>query len=871
MKKTKTISSLSSLTAALATLAAFAATAFGQGTTVDTARVPVLVNVAATVSITPPVGVAGLSGVTKNVAANRRDTLVFPIGQRTSVSHIGQERSDITPAFTYSMGSVSLRIPAHVYGSRAEISLYSVNGRRVLRGKADAAGGGFNMSRENVASGVYLLTVKGVDGNVFTSRLTHSGGRLNVSAAFSGENASLTALNRSANSAAAADGEWTITASASGYQTASYSIIPVGGMNPLQNITLVRPGECGYQTSFCGGMAISGVIHNSTAIPAEGACVFIRNFDRIQPSLNSTIAINGLENTCGDEWGDHPGGPCQFNTKPAPIDGGYYVYVKSGSVNSFRPEGAAHPNGWQNVIAGVRSELCGTPDTTPQLVMRTATNPLLMSDFPDPSVVRVGNAYYMVTTTMHFMPTTPIMKSYDLINWRIISYCADIIVDRPSFRFENGQEYSNGQWASSIRYFKGRFWVMIFGRGLDSFIFSTEDPENGPWVRSTLPNYYHDPSLFYDEDTDRIWVMHGYENIDLTEMEMVGTNSIRRRPNGVNRRILNDVGEGVQVYKLNGYYYAFTISWGPGRRAVYVNRSRNIDGPFEQRTVLNRVLDGGKGGGVAQGGIIQTPEGDWYGIFFQDRDAIGRVPVLVPMRWSADHWPVFGDANGNIPTTFQIRQVVNHEQNYFVSDEFDSNRLKLAWQWNHNPDNANWSLTARPGFLRLTARVARNVYYARNTLTQRTIEPSCTATTAIEVANMRDGDIAGLLVLLPRSGFVGVEQEGNQRFVVMYTGDNETQTPNRRGLNAEITREARVAFTGNRIYLRAICQFRRQGVTTETARFSYSLDGQTWTNIGTTLNMQWTMTHFTGARFGLFNYATRTAGGYVDFDYFRVR
>jgi beta-xylosidase len=279
--------------------------------------------------------------------------------------------------------------------------------------------------------------------------------------------------------------------------------------------------------------------------------------------------------------------------------------------------------------------------------------------------------------------------------------------------------------------------------------------------------------------------------------------------------------------------------------------------------VLNAGL-GSRPGGVAQGSIIDTPDGDWYGLFFQDRDAAGRMPVLVPMHWDDDGWPVFGDAQGGIPEEFQIKQEKNFQTNLYASDEFEETELPLAWQWNHNPDKANWSLTERPGYLRIrTGRTSRTVCHARNTLTQRTFEPACTGTIALEPAAMKDGDIAGLIALQAVSGFVGIEQEDGQKYIAMYTGSGN-------GTAAALTRWERIPFTGGRAYFKISFQFKTPRSSAETAAFSFSLDGKPWQSIGTTVALQYTMPHFTGYRFGLFNYATQEAGGYVDFDYFHV-
>jgi len=196
-----------------------------------------------------------------------------------------------------------------------------------------------------------------------------------------------------------------------------------------------------------------------------------------------------------------------------------------------------------------------------------------------------------------------------------------------------------------------------------------------------------------------------------------------------------------------------------------------------------------------------------------------------------------------------------------ASDEFTrragERALPLVWQWNHNPDNRMWSVSARPGWFRLTTgRVDTSVLFAKNMLTQRTFGPECSGSTAVDVSHMRDGDRAGLMLLQKRYGWVGVKMEGGVRSIVMVNSDQ--------GSPAEA---AAVPLNKDLVYLRADCDFTDRK---DKARFYYSLDGKKWVEIGSVLNMAYTLPHFMGYRFGLFDYATKEAGGYVDFDWFRV-
>lgn len=262
---------------------------------------------------------------------------------------------------------------------------------------------------------------------------------------------------------------------------------------------------------------------------------------------------------------------------------------------------------------------------------------------------------------------------------------------------------------------------------------------------------------------------------------------------------------------------------------------------------------------VAQGGLINTPKDDWYAYLFRDYGAVGRIPYLVPVRWE-EGWPKIGE-DGKVPQALNLPSSKGLIPGIVASDEFTRCKgrwaLPVVWQWNHNPDNKLWSLTARKGFLRLTTgRVDTSFLLAKNTLSQRTIGPASTGSTLIDVSNMKEGDFAGLALLQRKYGMVGVKYENGTKRVVMVSAQSERP--------AEVES---VPLTQEKIYLKVACDFREMK---DTAQFFYSLDGKTWKSIGSQLKMAYTIPHFMGYRFGLFNYATKEAGGFADFDYFRI-
>jgi beta-xylosidase len=492
----------------------------------------------------------------------------------------------------------------------------------------------------------------------------------------------------------------------------------------------------------------------------------------------------------------------------------------------------------------------------------SARNPIIHADVPDLAMIRVGDTYYMSSTTMHLSPGLPIMKSKDLVNWQMLNYAYDILGSVDALELKNGKNaYGAGSWASSLRHHQGTFYVTTFASTTGkTYVYTTQDIEKGPWKASSFTPSLHDHSLFFDDD-GRVYMLYGGGNLRLVEL-MADVTGVK--PGGFNQVVITNASavagtnimlnaEGTQMLKHNGKYYVFNIVWPRGgMRTVLVHRADKITGPYEGRVALQDQ-------GVAQGSLIDTPSGDWFAYLFRDYGAVGRIPYLVPVKWE-DGWPVLGE-NGKVTDTLNLPASTGAIPGIVASDEFERRAgeatLPLVWQWNHNPDNQLWSLTARPGFLRLTTgRVDTDFLSARNTLTQRTFGPECTGVTALDVSNLKDGDFAGLVLLQKHYGLVGVNAEGGTNYVVMVSAES--------GSPVEV---ARVPLEQTKVFLKAECDFQNRA---DVGRFYYSLDGSAWTKLGNPLKMRYTLPHFMGYRFGLFNYATKTPGGHADFDFFRV-
>jgi beta-xylosidase len=492
---------------------------------------------------------------------------------------------------------------------------------------------------------------------------------------------------------------------------------------------------------------------------------------------------------------------------------------------------------------------------------KKAKNPVILADVPDISIVRVSDSYYMSSTTMYMSPGVPVMKSTDLINWKIISYAYDTLADTDALNLMNGKNsYGRGSWASSIRYHDNTFLISTFSQTTGkTYIFSTKDIESGHWKISSFTPSYHDNSLFFDDD-GRTYLIYGNRRLGLVELN---SDASGVKPGGLDLVLIENasapsgttsgLGEGSQLFRVNGKYYLFNITWPRGgMRTVVIHRADKITGPWEGRVALQDK-------GVAQGGLVDTPDGRWFAYLFSDYGSMGRIPYLVPVRWE-DGWPVIG-IDGKVPDILDLPESKGLIPGIVASDEFRRRRgepaLPLVWQWNHNPDNSLWSVTVRKGFLRLTTgRTDTTFVEARNTLTQRTFGPTCSGSTSMDVTNINEGDFAGLALLQSKYGLVGVKYADGAKTIVMVNAQT--------GRPLEIEK---IPLGQKTVFLKAGCDFIDRK---DVASFFYSLDGKSWKQIGNQLKMEYSIPHFMGYRFGLFNYSTKDPGGFVDFDWFRI-
>ena len=510
-------------------------------------------------------------------------------------------------------------------------------------------------------------------------------------------------------------------------------------------------------------------------------------------------------------------------------------------------------------------------------------NPMLWADTPDPDVIRVGDTFYMVTTTMHLMPGAPIMASKDLKHWETVGYIFDRLTDSPKYDLLEGTVYGRGQWATSLKYHDGKFWALLApneaGPMGQTYIFTAPKAE-GPWTIHSRLRHFHDATLFFDDDGTP-YVFFGTGEMCQLTRDLKGVVEGSHRHYFQREADERGLLEGTRVIKHRGTYYALLIShvYAPGRhRREVCYRTKDLNGKWEKNVILES--DFGGFSYLAQGTIVDTEEGDWYGIMFQDRGGVGRVLTLSPVRW-IDGWPQLGDEQGKVPATMRPYRSLtpdpspngegsNYTRGIVCSDEFSSSKLGLHWQWNHNPIDKAWSLTERPGFLRLkTNRVVPNLYLAPNTLTQRMEGPTCSGFVCLDLSKMKDGDRAGLTAFNGDSGVLTVKKNGKKLTLEMSEQKVSLTDREKAVTNVDEKVIETIPLSSKKLWLRLDGDF--QPGHHDVANFFYSLDGEQWTQIGTK-NYRMSFDYrrfFMGTKFGIFNYATKKAGGYVDVDFFR--
>ena len=483
----------------------------------------------------------------------------------------------------------------------------------------------------------------------------------------------------------------------------------------------------------------------------------------------------------------------------------------------------------------------------------TYRNPILPSDYSDLDCIRVGDDYYAISSTMQFSPGMIILHSKDLVNWTLIGHAvADVTQIGPDMNWDRMNRYGRGVWAGAIHYAHGRFWVVFGAPDEGFFITSAEDPA-GPWEPLhplMLEGGWDDCCIFWDDDGQAYFIgthfADGYKTY-IWKMTPDGRFLIEDSRTLINQRAGREANK---LYKINGWYYHFFSEVSQGARVVMMQRSRSIMGPYTQRRQLtdrNREWNEPN-----QGGIVDTPSGEWYFITHHGTgDWEGRCMSLLPVTW-IDGWPILGATEGGEPGTMvfggtkpiQGHPVVTPQS----SDDFSTSVLGPQWEWNHHPRADKWSLTERPGYLRLRAfKPLRpdDLMTAGNTLTQRSFRTRKNVVIAkFDLSGMADGQKAGLCHFAKDHSALSVAQEGSVRRIEFRENGNLTKGP---------------VVEQNLLWIQS-----SWGLDGK-SQYAYSLDGNKFVPFGSVYQLSWG--HYRGDRIGLYSFNIKEDAGYVDIDF----
>ena len=510
-------------------------------------------------------------------------------------------------------------------------------------------------------------------------------------------------------------------------------------------------------------------------------------------------------------------------------------------------------------------------------------NPVLHADYSDPDVCAVGEDYFLTASSFNCTPGLPILHSKDLVNWKIVNYALKKV---EPVEYYNEPRHGKGVWAPSIRFHEGMYYIYWGDPDFGIFMVKTRDPY-GEWDKPVLVKAGKgmiDPCPLWDDD-GRVYLAHAWAGsrakfnsvLTVCELNKEGTAVISDPVlvfdgnDGVNHTI-----EGAKFYKRNGFYYLFAPAGGVVSGWQLVMRSKDVYGPYEARIVMAQ----GKTdiNGPHQGGWVDTPAGESWFLHFQDKGAYGRVLHLNPMKWVND-WPVIGvdkDGDGCGDPVSRYRKPKT-DKTYPIetpveSDEFDTRKLGLQWEWHANYQDV-FGFTTNMGYARIYGHELsshfKNFWEVPNLLMQKFPAEEFTVTAKLKVSAKDDGQLSGLIVMGWDYSWIGVEKQG-EKFLLKQAICKDAEQGNLEQVSTLAVLEPSKKFEAGlfpnferEIYIRV-----RVGKEAY-CRFSYSLDGKKFTEAGTLFKAR--QGKWIGAKVGMFSVTPHgKERGWVDVDWFRV-
>ncbi|KAK2055087.1 family 43 glycosyl hydrolase [Colletotrichum caudatum] len=506
----------------------------------------------------------------------------------------------------------------------------------------------------------------------------------------------------------------------------------------------------------------------------------------------------------------------------------------------------------------------------------TFSNPVLWQDLADVEVIRVNDTYYYTASTMHYSPGAPVLRSYNLVEWEFVGNSVPELAFGDEY-YLNGtsRAYVDGVWASSLQYRESNglfYWYGCIQSGeMKTWVFTASDPA-GPWTaQPPIDDCFYDLGVLIDDD-DTMYVAYGRYNISVAQLSPDGLKPVRKEVVWEDSvRYL----EGSRFYHINSSYYIWLTRPADGQ---FVLKADSPWGPYTDRAVLDRMASPVPHSGTPhQGGIVDTPGGDWWYMAFLDAYPSGRIPVLAPLTWDEEGWPhVATDEAGGwgaaYPVPVETPKKVDAAGAY--TDAFGGAALSPQWAFNHNPDNSAWGLGAGGLTLR-TATVTDDLYGARNTLAHRILGPKSSGTFRLNLGGMADGDVAGVSVFRDESAYIGFRKEGGSLELVAVHGvvasesagwqttSNGTVVAAAGGPGVDLSG---VADGTTDVHLRIVADLHPTfgAAADNPAQLLYSVDGgESFTQLGPDYWCHNRWQYFLAYRFAVFNYATKALGGSV--------
>lgn len=497
----------------------------------------------------------------------------------------------------------------------------------------------------------------------------------------------------------------------------------------------------------------------------------------------------------------------------------------------------------------------------------TYKNPIIYADYSDPDICMAGDDFYMTSSSFNSVPALPVLHSRDLVNWELINYAVPEFPDS----YYDVPQHGNGVWAPCIRYHEGTFYIFWGDPDRGIYMVKTNDPK-GEWSAPVLVKKASgniDSSPLWDDD-GRVYLVHAFaysrsgikSTLQVTELSADASEAIDKGAIVFDGHENHPTLEGPKFYKRNGYYYIFAPAGGVPTGWQLILRSRNIYGPYEEKIVLDQGNT--PVNGPHQGGLVELKNGESWFVHFQDRGAYGRIVHLQPVRW-VDDWPVMGndpDGDGKGEPVLTYKKPVLPKSAAFnpvESDDFNSEKLGLQWQWNASPQRGWYALAA--GKLQMNAQPipekSLNLWMQPNILLQKFPAEIFKSTVKLDASQLKDREEAGLVIFGLDYATLTVKKSGDK-----------LNLEQRLGLKAEKgypeTKSASINLEQSVVWLRA--SVAKDAIVT----FSYSTDGKKFMPLGdafTAKEGKWV-----GAKTGLFCTRTKETGlgGYAIFDDFDV-